>query len=100
MVQRFKHKMSCQTQLYLNVPPPNTLQYSNLININKSLYPVGKIAKIVNSALKIQGHIVKNTLPQTAFRRFYPLGKLNYRKVSLEGNGAYKINVNKPVSSK
>jgi len=45
-------------------------------------FPVGKIAKksslnecvFVNSALKIQRHIVKNTLLQTAFSAILPTG--------------------------
>jgi len=52
------------------------------------IFPVGKIAKkntlkecsFVNSALKIQCHIIKNTLPQTALSEILPTG-LNLLKV-------------------
>jgi len=46
---------------------------------------VGKIAKkqsegVVNSALKIQYHIVKNTLSQTAFPGILLTGMLFYKR--------------------
>jgi len=51
------------------------------IKQSEIVHPVGKMAKnslkewvFVNSALKIQCHIVKNTLLQTAFSAILPIG--------------------------